>query len=205
MTLLTETDEQHNTPYYHVVKMIWKCVIDVFDDDKLNGYKGDSFSTSIIWEILNAIITATNIYKNATSSDHYWWKINSASWRIPGCIRIDTIKQSNLDKEKGVFHINATDEITQFEIVCSVEKKCAVIDASTLTNTRFFILAYLVFTVAPVLNMLIAASQNYLRSYLFSSPMCSKHSKYNALADNKHAFVARKIFGHPHIHNLRQT
>lgn len=27
-----------------------------------------------------------------------------------------------MDKRKGVYHINAVDEITQFEVVCSVEK-----------------------------------------------------------------------------------
>ena len=40
----------------------------------------------------------------------------------PGYIRIDTVHQGDLDKRKGVYHINAVDEITQFEVVCTVEK-----------------------------------------------------------------------------------
>ena len=40
----------------------------------------------------------------------------------PGYIRIDTVHQGDLDKTKGVYHINAVDEVTQFEIVCTVEK-----------------------------------------------------------------------------------
>jgi hypothetical protein len=40
----------------------------------------------------------------------------------PGYIRIDTVHQGDMDKRKGVYHINAVDEITQFEVVCSVEK-----------------------------------------------------------------------------------
>lgn len=40
----------------------------------------------------------------------------------PGYIRIDTVHQGDLDKLKGVYHINAVDEVTQFEMVCSVEK-----------------------------------------------------------------------------------
>ena len=40
----------------------------------------------------------------------------------PGFIRIDTVHQGDQDKEKGVYHINAVDEVTQFEVVCSVEK-----------------------------------------------------------------------------------
>jgi hypothetical protein len=32
------------------------------------------------------------------------------------------VHQGDLDKVKGVYHINTVDEITQFEIACSVEK-----------------------------------------------------------------------------------
>jgi len=40
----------------------------------------------------------------------------------PGYIRIDTIHQGDLNGQKGVYHINAVDEITQWEIVASVER-----------------------------------------------------------------------------------
>ncbi len=40
----------------------------------------------------------------------------------PGYIRIDTVHQGDLDGKKGVYHINAVDEVTQFEVVVSVEK-----------------------------------------------------------------------------------
>ena len=40
----------------------------------------------------------------------------------PGYIRIDTVHQGDLDGRKGVYHINAVDEVTQFEVVVSVEK-----------------------------------------------------------------------------------
>jgi hypothetical protein len=40
----------------------------------------------------------------------------------PGYIRIDTVHQGDLDGCKGVYHINAVDEVTQIEIVVSVEK-----------------------------------------------------------------------------------
>ncbi len=40
----------------------------------------------------------------------------------PGYIRIDTVHQGDLDKQKGVYHINAVDEVTQFEVVCCVER-----------------------------------------------------------------------------------
>jgi hypothetical protein len=40
----------------------------------------------------------------------------------PGYIRVDTVHQGDLDGVKGVYHIYAVDEVTQFEIVCAVEK-----------------------------------------------------------------------------------
>nr|VFJ77678.1 MAG: hypothetical protein BECKFW1821C_GA0114237_11352 [Candidatus Kentron sp. FW] len=40
----------------------------------------------------------------------------------PGYLRIDTIHQGDLDGIKGIYHINAADEVTQFECVCSTER-----------------------------------------------------------------------------------
>jgi len=40
----------------------------------------------------------------------------------PGYIRIDTIHQGDFNGQKGIYHINAVDEITQWEIVASVER-----------------------------------------------------------------------------------
>ena len=37
-------------------------------------------------------------------------------------ISIDTVHQGDLNRQKGVYHINATDEVTQFEFVFTVEK-----------------------------------------------------------------------------------
>ena len=40
----------------------------------------------------------------------------------PGYIRIDTVHQGDMNGHKGVYHINAVDEITQWEVVASVER-----------------------------------------------------------------------------------
>ena len=39
----------------------------------------------------------------------------------PGFLRVDTVHQGDLDGIKGVYHINAVDEVTQFQCVFSVE------------------------------------------------------------------------------------
>ena len=38
----------------------------------------------------------------------------------PGYIRVDTVHQGDLDGIKGVYHINAVDEVTQWQVVGAV-------------------------------------------------------------------------------------
>jgi len=40
----------------------------------------------------------------------------------PGYIRVDTVHQGDLNGQKGVYHINTVDEVTQWEIVASAER-----------------------------------------------------------------------------------
>ncbi len=40
---------------------------------------------------------------------------------MPGFLRVDSVHQGDLDKQKGVYHINLVDEVTQWEIVMCVE------------------------------------------------------------------------------------
>ena len=57
----------------------------------------------------------------------------------PGFLRIDTVHQGDLDKQKGVYHINAVDEVTQFQVVCPVEKisEASLLPALTLLLAAF--------------------------------------------------------------------
>lgn len=52
----------------------------------------------------------------------------------PGYIRVDTVHQGDTDGVKGVYHINAVDEITQWEIVASVERISEAYLAPVLEN-----------------------------------------------------------------------
>ncbi len=54
----------------------------------------------------------------------------------PGYLRIDTVHQGDLDGVKGVYHINAIDEVTQFECVFSVERIQG--DDDALRKTQVF-------------------------------------------------------------------
>ena len=119
----------------------------------------------------------------------------------PGYIRIDTVHQGDLDKIKGVYHINAVDEVTQFEVVMSVEKisEYYLIPAleMLLDVFPFKIInfhsdngsEYVNKTVAKLLSKLLV-------EFTKSRP---RHSNDNALAEGKNAAVVRKTFGYNHI------
>jgi transposase InsO family protein len=50
------------------------------------------------------------------------WLPLTCSHGLPGQIRIDTVHQGDQNGHKGVYHINAVDEVTQWEVVVSLER-----------------------------------------------------------------------------------
>lgn len=119
----------------------------------------------------------------------------------PGYIRVDTVHQGDLDKKKGVYHVNMVDEVTQWEIVTCVE---AISEAHlgpalkvALARFPFKILnfhsdnggEFINDTVAKLLNKLLA-DQTKSRS-----GRCND----NALVEGKNGSVIRKNIGYGHI------
>jgi hypothetical protein len=119
----------------------------------------------------------------------------------PGYIRIDTVHQGDQDKQKGVYHINAVDEETQFEVVCSVEKisERYLIPAleQMLDAFPFTLLGFHSDNGSEYINSRVAGLLDKLRIEFTKSR--SRHSNDNALAESKNAAVVRKQFGYSHI------
>lgn len=119
----------------------------------------------------------------------------------PGYIRVDSVHQGDLDKEKGVYHINMVDEVTQWEIVGAVEKISERYLESLLEDLilqfPFKIInfhsdngsEYINKTVARLLNKLII-SQTKSRS---------RRCNDQALVEGKNGAVIRKHMGHAFI------
>lgn len=119
----------------------------------------------------------------------------------PGYLRLDTVHQGDRDKQKGVYHINAVDEVTQFEVVCTVEKisehYLIPVLKYILDAFPFFILGfhsdngseYINHTVKDLLNKLLIE---------FTKSRARK-SNDNALAESKNGSIIRKFFGYEHI------
>jgi transposase InsO family protein len=119
----------------------------------------------------------------------------------PGYIRIDTVHQGDLDKLKGVYHINAVDEVTQFEMVCSVEKisERYLVPAlvQLLEDYPFKIRGFHSDNGSEYVNFTVARLLDKLRIEFTKSR--ARQSNDNALAESKNASVIRKQFGYEHI------
>lgn len=119
----------------------------------------------------------------------------------PGYIRIDTVHQGDLDKEKGVYHINAVDEVTQFEVLVTVvgisERFLIPALEQLLDKFPFVIKGFHSDNGSEYVNKRVAGLLEKLRvEFTKSRP---RHSNDNALAEGKNAAIVRKLYGHAHI------
>lgn len=119
----------------------------------------------------------------------------------PGYIRIDTVHQGDLDKEKGVYHINAVDEVTQFEVLVAVvgisERFLIPALQQLLDKLPFVIKGFHSDNGSEYVNKQVAGLLEKLRVEFTKSR--SRHSNDNALAEGKNASIVRKLYGHAHI------
>jgi len=119
----------------------------------------------------------------------------------PGHLRVDSVHQGDMDGKKGVYHINSVDEVTQWEIVVTVQRISAqfMIPAlnSLLEQFPFLIKGFHADNGSEYINHKVAELLNSLMIRLTKSR--SRHSNDNALAESKNNSVVRKIFGYVHI------
>ncbi|PYT37093.1 MAG: integrase [Acidobacteria bacterium] len=119
----------------------------------------------------------------------------------PGYLRIDTVHQGDLDGIKGVYHINAVDEVTQWQVVGATaqisEAWLIPVLEAMLRQFPFRILGFhsdngsefINHTVAKLLNKLLVEQTK-------SRP---QHSNDNGLVEAKNGAVIRKHMGYDHI------
>ncbi len=202
ITLLVKTDALHDTPCGQAVKKICERAFTVFNDEHYERLSGVSISHlynlrgSDRYKKQRRTFTKTQARKVAIGERRKPYPEGK-----PGYIRIDTVHQGDLDKVKGVYHINAIDEITQFEIVCSVEKiseqYLMPVLKQMLASFPFKILGFHSDNGSEYINRRVAELLQKL--FIDFTKSRSRHSNDNALAESKNASVIRKIFGYAHI------
>ena len=201
--LLAQLDQRHDTPNGFMIKKLCERAYLEFDD--LTYERLSHISVSHIYNLRRSSgYKKHRCHYEKTKSKkgiHIGERRKPQTSGKPGYIRIDTVHQGDLDGRKGVYHINAVDEVTQFEVVISVEKisERYLIPAleSLLAAFPFKIInfhsdnggEYVNYTVAKLLKKLLI---EFTKSR-------SRHSNDNALAEAKNAAIVRKTFGYIHI------
>ena len=119
----------------------------------------------------------------------------------PGYLRIDTVHQGDLDGVKGIYHINAVDEVTQMECAFSVkrisERFMLPVLEMILETFPFTILGFHADNGSEYINRQVAKFLQKLHIEMTKSR--PRHSNDNALAESKNGSVVRKHFGYGHI------
>ena len=119
----------------------------------------------------------------------------------PGYIRIDSVHQGDLDGKKGVYHINAVDCVTQFQLVATCEKISEAyllpVIRQLLEEFPFVILGFHADNGSECVNYQVATMLEKLRIACTKSR--PRHSNDNALAESKNGAVVRKHLGYAHI------
>lgn len=118
-----------------------------------------------------------------------------------GFIRIDSVHQGDQDGIKGLYHINAVDCVTQWQVVATVqtisEAHMLPVIEQMLAQFPFEILGFHADNGSEYVNHRVAKLLDKLKAeFTRSRP---RHSNDNGLAETKNGAVVRKEFGYSHI------
>jgi len=120
---------------------------------------------------------------------------------LPGYIRIDTVHQGDFKDQKGVYHINAVDEVTQWEIVASVQRISEAYLVPVLENMLvqfpFIIRGFHSDNGSEFVNKTVAALLNKMLIGFTKSR--ARHTNDNGLVESKNGSVVRKQLGYAYI------
>src|SRR6202042_2154204 len=119
----------------------------------------------------------------------------------PGYLRVDTVHQGDLDGVKGVYNINAVDEVTQWQVVGAVEHISEAwlepLLLSMLEQFPFRILGFHSDNGSEFINHNVETLLNKL--LIEQTKSRPRHSNDNGLVESKNGAVVRKHMGYLHI------
>lgn len=202
IALLARTSEAYFHPNGRALVNICKDMYHVYDDMRFERLA--RLSVSHLYNLRK-----THTYKNETV---VFEKTRPVTLPIgerkkphpegmPGYIRVDSVHQGDLDKEKGVYHIHLVDEVTQWDITVAVEGisyrflESALEEALTLFPFQIVNIhsdngsEYINHQVARLLNRLV----------ITHTKSRSRRTNDQALVEGKHAVTVRPVFGKMHI------
>jgi len=120
---------------------------------------------------------------------------------VPGYLRIDTVHQGDQDGRKGIYHINAVDEVTQWEIVAATPQISEIwllpVLEAILEQFPFVIRGFHSDNGSEFINYNVA----HLLGKLLIEQTKSRahHCGDNGLVESKNGAIIRKHIGFGHI------
>lgn len=119
----------------------------------------------------------------------------------PGFLRVDTVHQGDWDGAKGVYHINAVDAVTQWQVVGCASKISEAyllpVLRAVLAQFPFVILGFHADNGSEYINHRVAEMLEKLHAEFTKSRAC--RSQDNALVEGKNGAVVRKHIGYGYI------
>ena len=119
----------------------------------------------------------------------------------PGYLRVDTVHQGDQPGAKGVYHINAVDEVTQWQIVAATarisEAWLEPVLAAMLRQFPFRIRGFHSDNGSEFINRTVARLLNKL--LIEQTKSRPRHSNDNGLVETKNGAVIRKHLGYGYI------
>lgn len=200
--LLAQTDEAHQTLSGPATKKLFERAYHVYGESAYERLA--SISVSHLYNLRKSngyIRQRRHFTKTQRTAVKIGQRCKPCPNGQPGYIRIDTVHQGDQDKEKGVYHINAIDEVTQFEVVCSVEKisenYLIPVLEELLKTFPFEVINFHSDNGSEYINRIVADLLN--RMHIKMTKSRARHSNDNALAESKNGSIVRKYFGYVHI------
>ena len=200
--MLAQTDEAHQTLSGPATKKLFERAYHVYGEQAYERLA--SISVSHLYNLRKSngyIRQRRHFTKTQRTAVNIGVRRKPNPQGQPGYIRIDTVHQGDQDKKKGVYHINAVDEVTQFEVVCSVEKisenYLIPVLEELLKTFPFKVLNFHSDNGSEYINRVVADLLN--RMCIKMTKSRSRHSNDNALAESKNGSIVRKYFGYVHI------
>ena len=119
----------------------------------------------------------------------------------PDFSRVDTVHQGDWDGAKGVYHINAVDTVTQWQVVGCASKISEAyllpVLKAVLAQFPFVVLGFHVDNGSEYINYRVANMLEKLHAEFTKSRAC--RSQDNALVEGKNGAVVRKLIGYGYI------
>jgi hypothetical protein len=120
----------------------------------------------------------------------------------PGFLRVDSVHQGNYTTQKGLFHINVVDEVTQFEFIGAVsrisDRELVPLLEALICDCPFTVLGVHADNGSEYINRKVADMLQKLniREFTKSRP---RRSNDNALVESKNGTVIRRQLGYSPI------